>query len=915
MDNNKNHTIYRNQNIVTIKSNRFHECLEISLPRFKLNYTTKKDNLGEKILDCYGIMGIVDLINASYIVAITEVEISFLLFKRETYKIKNVEFILLAAQNQKGGELVNDYFTQGPNKEEKEENIQIIGELKKIIANGFYFSNKYDLANSFASHNQIAISKNSENTIAVIDYDQITEGNKNFLANWKLINKLIIPNQKNNTRAFVSCCIYGNIESFSYELKGDNNVNEKVQIIIISRRNLLNFSLSNFKKGLSKNGLISNLIETEVIMVYNNTDIYSHVFISSSLPIFFRNKSSYTQKTIIKSFNNCFQGLIGEYNLLVMIGLGDLENDKKFFDIFRNFLLANINKLENKFKYFCIDAQAKTVKDILKESKDNGSNILEILGFSHNNNSLKFKNDFTQIGTTYFFGINEEKIYNNQYFLTIKVISYIFKQISKSTKKLTKEDAFIEGLKVAFQKRAEQLLSQYNPQKNTEDIERQQRMYEILWGKNIRNLKQDYKSFREDYAIKGDIKIFIGSWNVGSTNLAKYKHINLDSWLIKKNQQIIPDIYIVGLQEVVELNAGNIVLNLEDREKILLDWAKKIESSIQQIGNYKRLIAMNLVGINLYCYVLEKQYDNINNLTQKYVKTGFGGAGNKGSCCINFNYLSSSISIACSHLAAGEKKNKQRLKEVAEVLSQSISTFVKPEDLNVLIDDENDINVNMENKENTNELNNNEIVENNDQNSYLFKESDIWILFGDLNFRIDMDYEEFSQFIKSGQNWSNLLEYDQFKKNQQASIEFKEIIEEDPIVHPPSYKYILCSDMYDYDSKEKNEEDGNNPNNPNNPNTNLSGKKRNPSWCDRIFYKKNSFITKDEMKTINSFGLYNCVFDENFQTSDHRPIFNILDVIVFKDDEEKMRKIEREVNFNNKLNIKSNYFQKKFFAY
>ena len=436
-------------------------------------------------------------------------------------------------------------------------------------------------------------------------------------------------------------------------------------------------------------------------------------------------------------------------------------------------------------------------------------------------------------------------------------------------------------------------------------------MYEILWGKNIRNLKQDYKSFREDYAIKGDIKIFIGSWNVGSTNLAKYKHINLDSWLIKKNQQIIPDIYIVGLQEVVELNAGNIVLNLEDREKILLDWAKKIENSIQQIGNYKRLIAMNLVGINLYCYVLEKQYDNINNLTQKYVKTGFGGAGNKGSCCINFNYLSSSISIACSHLAAGEKKNKQRLKEVAEVLSQNISTFVKPEDLNVLIDDENDINMNMENKENTNELNNNEIVENNDQNSYLFKESDIWILFGDLNFRIDMDYEEFSQFIKSGQNWSNLLEYDQFKKNQQASIEFKEIIEEDPIVHPPSYKYILCSDMYDYDSKEKNEEDGNNPNN---PNTNLSGKKRNPSWCDRIFYKKNSYITKDGKKILTGVE-YNNVMDENFQTSDHRPIYQIFDAIIFKENQDKKHIIEREIISNEKLGISNKYMRKKNYDY
>ena len=75
----------------------------------------------------------------------------------------------------------------------------------------------------------------------------------------------------------------------------------------------------------------------------------------------------------------------------------------------------------------------------------------------------------------------------------------------------------------------------------------------------------------------------------------------------------------------------------------------------------------------------------------KYVKTGFGGAGNKGSCCINFNYFSSSISIACAHLAAGEKKNKQRLKEISEVFEQKISTFIKPDDIDILID-ENELN-------------------------------------------------------------------------------------------------------------------------------------------------------------------------------------------------------------------------------
>jgi hypothetical protein len=201
--------------------------------------------------------------------------------------------------------------------------------------------------------------------------------------------------------------------------------------------------------------------------------------------------------------------------------------------------------------------------------------------------------------------------------------------------------------------------------------------------------------------------------------------------------------------------------------------------------------------------------------------------------------------------------------------------------------------------------------ENDDGHSILFKDSDVWFLFGDLNFRIDMEYEEFSEFIKDGQNWEKLLENDQFNKNQKASIEFKEIIDEDPIRHPPSYKYILGTDSYDYDSKEKNEDEPNsNPNSNSNPNnTNLSGKKRNPSWCDRIFYKKNTYITKDEKKIIESLGCYNCVFDQNFQTSDHRPIFNIFEITVFKDDEEKKKRIEKEVELNNKLKISSKYLQ------
>lgn len=37
-----NHSIYKRDNIITIMSNRFHECLEIEIPTFNLKYTNEK---------------------------------------------------------------------------------------------------------------------------------------------------------------------------------------------------------------------------------------------------------------------------------------------------------------------------------------------------------------------------------------------------------------------------------------------------------------------------------------------------------------------------------------------------------------------------------------------------------------------------------------------------------------------------------------------------------------------------------------------------------------------------------------------------------------------------------------------------------------------------------------------------------
>ena len=360
---------------------------------------------------------------------------------------------------------------------------------------------------------------------------------------------------------------------------------------------------------------------------------------------------------------------------------------------------------------------------------------------------------------------------------------------------------------------------------------------------------------------------------------------------------------------------------------------------LKLIGKYKKLVDMNLGGINFYCYVLENKMDKITNLSKKKVKTGYGGTiGNKGSCCINFDYENTNFSIACAHFAAGANKNKQRLKELNYILDLKLDSFFNPEEFENIMKEQFDLNEQnleevMPNNEEDNKIvlkptltstngnfninqvtNNINEEENNDSTS--FKNSDIWILFGDLNFRVDMEYEEFSEFIKKGNSWSKLIDYDQFTKFKLASLDSMECIQEDEIKFPPTYKYIINSNEFDYTPKNKNieKEKDKNKKDKNSNDLQKSGKKRNPSWCDRVVYKKNAYVTKDGKKIITGIE-YNNVMNENFMSSDHRPIYEIFDVIVFKEDPDRKDLIEKEILSNEKLGISNKYMKKKNYDY
>ena len=811
-----NFSIYSQDAFLIIKNNKSINikgyCLQISIADLSLKIIEEKEQLGKKILDCMGIIGIVILEEETYLIAITKALLVCTIAKKEIYKVIETNFIKLNEDEDEKSEGSNDdYYSNN--------DLEIISQLKEKFKNGFYFSNGYDLANSLTSQNQIKNFFTKEKKL-ISDYDYIAEGNKNFLANFKLTSQILSLQAKQSLKFFFSNCIYGNIEAFIYE-------KENIQIILISRRYLWNYGIFNYRRGLSKYGGNSNQIETEIILIHDNKDIYSNIYLSSYLPIYFKNKKYVEMNVANKAFIKYFKTLTDEYNFLFLFAIKNDDKDDKYITKFKTMLRQNMKSIENRWKYYFINAkEKKTIKNTIEKMP---KSIVDYIGYTLLKDNILVDPNKVQTGIISFLSMDNKTLNQNQLNLIYLILYNMLSDLSSQEKltnflekdinldlydedkKTEKEqvesneqsepkndneetlnneikdsDLFINQLKSMLKNRDKELTSQYYTNYGFDLNKKYQRVYEILFGKNTKFLpfKSNLNDHREEFSDIEKIKLYVATWNTSSTEPSKISQLNLDSLLIPKDPKIVPDMYFVGFQEVVKLNATNIIITGEEKlQQILNEWDKKVFESLQKIGKYKKLVVMNLVGINFFSYILEDKFDKVKNISRKIVKTGFGGTtGNKGSCVINFDYENTSFSISCSHLVAN-KKNK-RLKELEYILNLKLNTFYNPEKLKdkstdqidsisqsleeIMSPEEDTIKTTHSNSialTQSNILNNSSLQKpdvtpaNND--SLLFKDTDVWILFGDLNFRIDMEYEEFSDFIKKGNSWDKLLDYDQ----------------------------------------------------------------------------------------------------------------------------------------------------------
>jgi inositol-1,4,5-trisphosphate 5-phosphatase len=232
---------------------------------------------------------------------------------------------------------------------------------------------------------------------------------------------------------------------------------------------------------------------------------------------------------------------------------------------------------------------------------------------------------------------------------------------------------------------------------------------------------------------------------------------------------------------------------------------------------------MDLVGIYLLVLVKKSLRKNVSLIDSNTTKTGvYGTMGNKGFFTLTLKCFDSLISFGSGHFEAGQSKNEDRISTLIQLLNKSVNI--------------NDV-------------------------EFTFKDIDFWIILGDLNFRIDLSYEDAISLIKD-KKYDVLYNLDKFNTSRENYPFLKEYIKEREINFEPTYKYVKGSNEYAYDED----------------------KVRVPAWTDRIFYCKNKNIKMLTYDTIKS-----------IKYSDHRPVVGTFLV--------NCENKKNENNYNNNIKI------------
>eukprot|EP00468_Gymnochlora_sp_CCMP2014_P012156 CAMPEP_0167747604 /NCGR_PEP_ID=MMETSP0110_2-20121227/4376_1 /TAXON_ID=629695 /ORGANISM="Gymnochlora sp., Strain CCMP2014" /LENGTH=541 /DNA_ID=CAMNT_0007632529 /DNA_START=114 /DNA_END=1736 /DNA_ORIENTATION=- len=274
-----------------------------------------------------------------------------------------------------------------------------------------------------------------------------------------------------------------------------------------------------------------------------------------------------------------------------------------------------------------------------------------------------------------------------------------------------------------------------------------------------------------------------------------------------------PDMYVVCIQEIVDLNPANTCICPHHASK---PWEDAIEFELARKQlKYTKICVEQLVGIVMIVYLREELFPYMSSYQKDKLGVGIVRLGNKGAVAFRFELFQTTFVFINSHLTAHKEKLSKRNANYNDIVG------------NLCFFDDNFM-------------------------ARSIFDSHVLIWAGDLNYRLDYPLSETKKVISSieSKEYSPLLKKDQLKKAMNDRIAFQGLKEAGVINFAPTYKLYKRSDVKG-DANEYNT-------------------KRTPSWTDRILFKlKKNYSGKGKVREFSALE-YTSI--KSAAESDHRPV-------------------------------------------
>ena len=767
------------------------------------------------------ILGIFDINNNKYLAIVTSAKVAAKVLGQFLFNILSIELIKITNNNI----------------DLSENNIK--QEIKNLFSTkNFYFSNDFDL--SLSLYNQYKINS--------YDYNGNNSNKKQLKSNY-LINSTILKYFVDNNipECFYSIIIYGYVGCKIDVDLDETNKNLAVDIVIIERYYKNNIIINNdipshvkqielicnFKNKINKSKNVFSFIfyiSCERMKNLNDFDPCKNILMEefsqykniTCIINNINNNDKYSLRDAMLKFNEIFFN-----NKIKLIDFTSDWDKSLFFDTnndsynYISFYLNNsLDEIQKSAFWFvdlnnyfneddcCFNAFIRFMwKAIQKEINYLGLNI-DIGLFNKNNNNyicqkfkeiiMKYHNDLDQ---------NKKALYNN---------------MNRDKIQETFDNCFsaFNSYEKMNNPNNQRNFDNYNNQKNYNNYDNHTSRNKEYDYKNNIPKKKEYDGSKTKTAnintnrtnkpeengndIK-KLKVLCATWNIAGISCKNdYNITELFTQNIFYHKKVAPDIVVVAIQEIIKLSITSVLSIVSNQENVKA-WTDNILNTISKVfpdAEYYELKCMDLVGIYILILVKKDIRKNIYVLDSNTTKTGvYGTMGNKGFFTVTLKCFDNLLSFGSGHFEAGQSKNADRIDTLNMLLNKPINVG--------------------------------------DYNGYLtFKDVENWIILGDLNFRIELSYEEAYSLIRE-KKYDVLYGLDQFNMELQQNYFLRENINEKEIGFDPTYKYIKGSNEYAYDED----------------------KIRVPAWTDRIFYCKKKGI---KMLTYDSI--------KNMKYSDHRPV-------------------------------------------